>query len=144
MFKYIQDLERIPDLVRQVLEPERDLYLQRLANTYRYAKNFLFLGGGCDLPVALEGALKLKEISYIHAEGYPIGEVKHGMIALVDQFMPMLVIARNGPNFETRVGTIRELVSRLASVIVVTDAEGDALDNLTQLCDDVIQIPCVQ
>jgi fructoselysine-6-P-deglycase FrlB-like protein len=96
--------------------------LAQAARAYRYASNFLYLGRGFNFPVALEGALKLKEISYIHAEGYPAAEMKHGPIALIDQFMPVVIIApRSDPNYLKLLSNIEEVLARGGSVIAITE-----------------------
>ena len=101
--------------VRTVLETrEQVLHMSRV---FRYASNFLYLGRGFNFPVALEGALKLKEISYIHAEGYPAAEMKHGPIALIDQFMPVVIIApRSDPNYLKLSSNIQEVLARGGAV----------------------------
>jgi len=107
----MEGMARLPALMRTVLE-QKDTMLQ-MARTYRYASNFLYLGRGFNFPVALEGALKLKEISYIHAEGYPAAEMKHGPIALIDEFMPVVVIApRSDPNYQKLASNIEEVLAR--------------------------------
>ena len=105
---------------------------------HRYASNFLYLGRGPNFPVALEGALKLKEISYIHAEGYPAAEMKHGPIALIDQLMPVVFIAIKDNTYEKVVSNIEEVVARSGYVIAITDEGNGELD---ALCDHVIRVP---
>jgi len=130
----------VPDLLRHVLSTQRDVCIQ-MARTYRYASNFLYLGRGYNFPVALEGALKLKEISYIHAEGYPAAEMKHGPIALIDAFMPVVVIApRSDANYHKLVSNIEEVLARNGSVIAITDEGNDDLDK----CDFVVKLPPVE
>ncbi|MFQ5572101.1 MAG: glutamine--fructose-6-phosphate transaminase (isomerizing) [Rhodothermales bacterium] len=132
----LQALAVIPEQVRQVLA--LDGQLKQMAQVYRYASNFLYMGRGYNFPVALEGALKLKEISYIHAEGYPAAEMKHGPIALIDQFMPVVVLALKDGTYGKIVSNIEEVVARKGSVIAITD-EGNG--DLDQLCEYVIRIP---
>lgn len=140
MTKYVQELVKLPELIKGMLETH-DTEFRRIAKTFRYAKNFIFLGRGINFPVALEGALKLKEISYIHAQGYPAAEVKHGLIALVDQNMPVLFIAlKEDRNYESVLSCIREVVSRNASAVVITDHDDEELN---RLCEYVIVIPTV-
>merc|ERR1712070_378430 len=104
--------------------------VKRLAKEIRLANNFLFLGRGLNFPVALEGALKLKEISYIHAEGYPAAEMKHGPIALIDQFMPVVIIAPRGdPTYEKVLSNIEEVLARGGSVIAITEEGHHDLDS---------------
>jgi glucosamine--fructose-6-phosphate aminotransferase (isomerizing) len=111
--------------------------IEIMAQVYRYASNFLYLGRGYNFPVALEGALKLKEISYIHAEGYPAAEMKHGPIALIDRFMPVVFIAMKDSTYSKVVSNIEEVVARHGTVIAITDDDG-ALD---RLCEYVLRIP---
>merc|ERR1712195_66484 len=115
--KKLKALAALPDKVRKVLE-EKEKVLN-MSRVFRYASNFLYLGRGFNFPVALEGALKLKEISYIHAEGYPAAEMKHGPIALIDQFMPVVVIAPcNDPNAEKLQSNIEEVLARKCEYVV--------------------------
>merc|ERR1711967_114647 len=101
----------------------------QMARTYRYASNFLYLGRGYNFPVALEGALKLKEISYIHAEGYPAAEMKHGPIALIDEFMPVVFIAPKGdPTYDKVVSNIEEVLARKGSIIAITESDNTQLE----------------
>ena len=132
----LRALAAIPDQVRQVLA--LDDQIRRMAQVYRYARNFLYLGRGYNFPVALEGALKLKEISYIHAEGYPAAEMKHGPIALIDQFMPVVVLALKDNTYAKIVSNIEEVAARKGAVIAITDEGNGALDGL---CEYVIRIP---
>ncbi|MEL7363368.1 MAG: glutamine--fructose-6-phosphate transaminase (isomerizing), partial [Bacteroidota bacterium] len=133
---YLDALAGIPDLMREVLKLNDTI--EQIARDYRWAQNFLYLGRGCNFPVALEGALKLKEISYIHAEGYPAAEMKHGPIALIDQFMPVVFIATRDAIYEKVVSNIEEVVARGGEVIAITD-EGN--DDLNALCKYVIPVP---
>jgi len=133
----LEALSALPDLVRKVLE-HKELILQS-ARAYRYASNFLYLGRGFNFPVALEGALKLKEISYIHAEGYPAAEMKHGPIALIDQFMPVVIIApRNDPTYIKIKANIEEVKARSGSTIAITERYNSELEDL---CEYVIGVP---
>ena len=100
-------------------------HIEQLANKYHKAQDFLFLGRGVHYPIALEGALKLKEISYIHAEGYPAGEMKHGPIALIDERMPVVAIAPDDHVFEKMIGNVQEAKARGGAVIAITSA-GDS------------------
>ncbi len=134
--KYITELESIPEKINQVLE--NDLYIQQIAHHYKDASNFLYLGRGFNFPVALEGALKLKEISYIHAEGYPAAEMKHGPIALIDENMPVVVIATKKGQYEKVISNIQEIKSRKGKIIAIV-TEGD--EQVKKLADHVIEIP---
>ena len=112
--------------------------IEQIAKNYKDAANFLYLGRGYNFPVALEGALKLKEISYIHAEGYPAAEMKHGPIALIDKNMPVVVIATNKGHYEKVVSNIQEIKSRDGKIIAVV-TKGDK--SVKALADHVIEIP---
>ncbi len=135
--QHIQALADVPGQVRNVLEETNDR-LEEMAKVYRYASNFLYLGRGYNFPVALEGALKLKEISYIHAEGYPAAEMKHGPIALIDRFMPVVFIAMKDSTYDKVLSNIEEVAARDGSVIAITDEGNGELD---ELCEFVIEIP---
>ena len=126
----------IPGKIQEIfkLEPE----IERIARKYARASDFLYLGRGINYPVALEGALKLKEISYIHAEGYSAGEMKHGPIALIDEHMPVVVIIPNDDLFEKSLSNLREVESRNGKIIAVTDR---ATDELRKVAQDVLEIP---
>jgi glucosamine--fructose-6-phosphate aminotransferase (isomerizing) len=131
-----EELEALPKLVETVLKSEKEIH--QIAKNYKDATNFLYLGRGYNFPVALEGALKLKEISYIHAEGYPAAEMKHGPIALIDKNMPVVVIATNKGHYEKVVSNIQEIKSRDGKIIAVV-TKGDK--SVKALADHVIEIP---
>lgn len=133
---HLIELELIPDKVREVLESNE--YIKEIAASYKDSKNFLYLGRGYNFPVALEGALKLKEISYIHAEGYPAAEMKHGPIALIDEFMPVVVIATNKGHYDKIVSNIQEIKSRNGKIIAVV-TKGDV--DVRNIADHVIEVP---
>ena len=130
------ELEAIPQSIDSVLTSEKDI--EKIAKSYKDATNFLYLGRGYNFPVALEGALKLKEISYIHAEGYPAAEMKHGPIALIDKNMPVVVIATSKGHYEKVVSNIQEIKSRDGKIIAVV-TKGDK--SVKALADHVIEIP---
>lgn len=133
------ELLSIPDKIERILSDETIECIRDMAATYRYAPNFLYLGRGFNFPVALEGALKLKEISYIHAEGYPAAEMKHGPIALIDQMMPVVLIApKNDKTYEKVVSAIEEVTARKGNVICITDEGNDDLD---KHCEFTVKIP---
>ncbi len=134
--EYLSELVELPNKVQQVLDQNDEI--KELAQMHRYASNFLYLGRGPNFPVALEGALKLKEISYIHAEGYPAAEMKHGPIALIDRLMPVVFIAIRDRTYEKVVSNIEEVVARSGYVIAITDEGNGELD---ALCDHVIRVP---
>ncbi len=133
---YLSELENIPNKIEKTLES--DLYIQQIAHHYKDAANALYLGRGFNFPVALEGALKLKEISYIHAEGYPAAEMKHGPIALIDENMPVVVIATKKGQYEKIISNIQEIKSRKGKIIAIV-TEGD--QQVKALADHVIEIP---
>jgi glucosamine--fructose-6-phosphate aminotransferase (isomerizing) len=132
----LNELAEIPEKVRQLLENTEDI--KRIALKYSKARDFLYLGRGYNFPVALEGALKLKEISYIHAEGYPAAEMKHGPIALVDDQLPVVFIATRDAYHEKIISNIQEIKARKGKVIAVV-SEGDTV--IPQMADDVIFVP---
>ena len=132
----LAELEAIPEKVKRVLEA--DPAIEQIAAIYKDAANALYLGRGSSFPVALEGALKLKEISYIHAEGYPAAEMKHGPIALIDENMPIIVIATQGTSYEKVVSNIQEVKARKGKVIAIV-TEGD--EQVRKMADHVIEIP---
>ena len=135
-FRYLQELEIIPEKVAEALKTN-DI-AKEIASIYKDAPNCLYLGRGYNFPVALEGALKLKEISYIHAEGYPAAEMKHGPIALIDESMPVIVIAPNKGHYDKVVSNIQEIKSRSGKIIAVV-TKGDT--QVKALADHVIEIP---
>ena len=132
----LNELESIPKKIQKVLASNDKI--EFIADLFKDAKNFLYLGRGFNFPVALEGALKLKEISYIHAEGYPAAEMKHGPIALIDENMPVVVIATRDSSYDKIISNIQEVKARKGVVIAVV-TEGDAL--IPQMADFVIEVP---
>lgn len=132
----IAELEGIPEKVQRVLE--NNAHIEKIAAEYKDVTNALYLGRGSLFPVALEGALKLKEISYIHAEGYPAAEMKHGPIALIDENMPIFVIATQGNSYEKVVSNIQEVKARKGKIIAIV-TEGD--EHLKEIADYRIEIP---
>jgi glucosamine--fructose-6-phosphate aminotransferase (isomerizing) len=134
--RHLVELEMIPEKVEQALLS--DAYVKTISEIYKDAKNFLYLGRGYNFPVALEGALKLKEISYIHAEGYPAAEMKHGPIALIDENMPIVVIATKKGHYEKIVSNIEEIKARKGKIIGIV-TKGDT--SVRKLADHVIEVP---
>ena len=134
--KHLVELEIVPKKIEKALESNE--IIKKIANIYKGAPNFLYLGRGFNFPVALEGALKLKEISYIHAEGYPAAEMKHGPIALIDENMPIVVIATKYGYYEKIVSNIQEIKSRNGKIIAIV-SEGDK--QVKDIADHVIEIP---
>lgn len=130
------ELENIPDKVEKALEANP--LVEIIADVYKDSENCLYLGRGYNFPVALEGALKLKEISYIHAEGYPAAEMKHGPIALIDEQMPVIVIATKKGHYEKVVSNIQEIKSRKGKIIAIV-TEGDT--QVRELADHIIEVP---
>ena len=133
---YIQKMQLIPNQIQTLLNIDHKV--KEIAAIYKDAKNCLYLGRGFNFPVALEGALKLKEISYIHAEGYPAAEMKHGPIALIDENMPIFVIATNKGHYDKVVSNIQEIKSRAGKIIAIV-TEGDV--TVKEIADHVIEIP---
>lgn len=133
---YLQTMQQIPTQVENLLKI--DSQVKEIAAVYKDAKNCLYLGRGFNFPVALEGALKLKEISYIHAEGYPAAEMKHGPIALIDENMPVFVIATSRGHYEKVVSNIQEIKSRSGKIVAIV-TEGD--ETVKEIADHVIEIP---
>ena len=136
--RVVKGLSEIPVKIREVLQTNEKV--ADLARTFTYAHNFLYLGRGFSYPVALEGALKLKEISYIHAEGYPAAEMKHGPIALIDSDMPVVVIATHNAMYEKVLSNIQEIKARQGRVIALV-SKGD--DTIARIADEVIELPDV-
>jgi glucosamine--fructose-6-phosphate aminotransferase (isomerizing) len=134
--RILNELEAIPEKVRETLAV--DPQIKELARIFTYTRNFLYLGRGYNFPVALEGALKLKEISYIHAEGYPAAEMKHGPIALIDREMPVVVIATNKGTYDKVLSNIQEVKARKGKIIAIV-TKGDK--DVKKLADYVVEVP---
>lgn len=133
------ELESIPEKVEKALKLNDQIV--EIAKKYKDSRNFLYLGRGYNFPVALEGALKLKEISYIHAEGYPAAEMKHGPIALIDEEMPVVVIATNSAHYEKVVSNIQEVKARKGKIIALV-TEGNT--TIREMADHVIEVPATE
>ena len=133
----MHELSTIPHKIESMLK-KQEKHIEELAHKYHRSQDFLFLGRGVHYPIALEGALKLKEISYIHAEGYPAGEMKHGPIALIDENMPIVAIATHTPVYDKVASNLQEAKARDGKLIVICD-EGD--DEMKKLADDHIEVP---
>ena len=136
VLQHLEDLNHLPRLLEQVLKC--DQAIQTVAQRFYMRRNFLYLGRGINYPIALEGALKLKEISYIHAEGYPAGEMKHGPIALIDEHMPVVALLPGGQVFEKMVGNLQEAKARGGAVIVLTDDSAPTLETLIDPSRDAL------
>ncbi|MDM1515864.1 glutamine--fructose-6-phosphate transaminase (isomerizing) [Myroides odoratimimus] len=134
--KYLHELELVPERVEEALTQNEEIL--KISQVYKDSTNCLYLGRGYNYPVALEGALKLKEISYIHAEGYPAAEMKHGPIALIDEHMPVIVIAPNQDHYDKVVSNIQEIKARNGKIIAVV-TKGDK--QVRELADHVIEVP---
>ncbi len=132
----VQELKTLPDKIQRILDGNH--YIEQIAGEYADSQNFLYLGRGYNFPVALEGALKLKEISYIHAEGYPAAEMKHGPIALIDENMPVVFIATKDSTYEKIISNIEEVRARKGKVIAIA-TEGD--EYIQTKVDHTIYIP---
>jgi glucosamine--fructose-6-phosphate aminotransferase (isomerizing) len=132
----VKELGQIPDKMKSLLNQNENI--AQFAKTFTYAQNFIYLGRGYNFPVALEGALKLKEISYIHAEGYPAAEMKHGPIALISNEMPVVVIAPSSGMYEKVVSNIQEIKARKGKIIAIVTEGDKVVKNLSDYC---IEIP---
>lgn len=133
---YTEELSKIPSMITKVLEQNDKI--ENIAKTFTYAHNFMYLGRGWNYPVALEGALKLKEISYIHAEGYPAAEMKHGPIALIDAEMPVLFVATHHQQYQKIISNMEEVKARGGRIIAVV-TEGD--EQVREIADQIIEVP---
>jgi glutamine---fructose-6-phosphate transaminase (isomerizing) len=136
--KLINNLLELPQIIRTELSKGQERKIQEIAKEYYTCKNALYLGRGINYPIALEGALKLKEISYIHAEGYPAAEMKHGPIALIDKDLPVVVIANNDLNYDKVLSNIHEAKTRGARIIAIA-TQGDT--EIEKICNHVIFVP---
>jgi glucosamine--fructose-6-phosphate aminotransferase (isomerizing) len=136
MRQYIEDLLHMPQIIEHAIKASAPI--EKVAERFHNRTDFLFLGRGINYPIALEGALKLKEISYIHAEGYPAGEMKHGPIALIDERMPVVAIAPDDHVFEKMIGNVQEAKARGASVIAITSAGDDRMAGVLDSANHVI------
>lgn len=134
----VYQLSRVPDAIEEILSTASQI--EQLAPTFTYARNFLYLGRGYNYPVALEGALKLKEISYIHAEGYPAAEMKHGPIALIDEEMPVVFIASHNQLYEKVLSNIQEVKARKGRILAIV-SKGDT--DIRAVADNVIELPMI-
>ena len=122
----INNLKKLPNLLKKSLESEDKI--QIFAKDFIDAKGSMFLGRGSSFPIALEGALKLKELSYLHAEGYPAGEMKHGPLALIEDGLPVIVIAPKDKYFEKTISNMQEVIARGGKVLLITDKQNDVIN----------------
>ncbi|MBT5953405.1 glutamine--fructose-6-phosphate transaminase (isomerizing) [bacterium] len=134
----VAELKKVPEYIETILT--KDAEIEKIAEKYHKSREFIFVGRGINFPSALEGALKLKEISYIHATGYPAGELKHGPIALIDEKLPVVCIATHSATYEKMVSNIQEIKARKGKIIVIA-TEGD--EAIKEVADDVIYVPKV-
>jgi glucosamine--fructose-6-phosphate aminotransferase (isomerizing) len=123
----IKDLKNLPTLIEKTLLIDNDI--QSIASTFNEAKGSMFLGRGFSYPIALEGALKLKELSYVHAEGYPAGEMKHGPLALIEEGMPVVVLAPRDSYYKKTISNMQEVVARGAKVLLITNKSTDEVSS---------------
>jgi len=131
--RYIDELHKIPSKIEYILE-HADESIRKMSSLFTYAPNFLYLGRSYNFPVALEGALKLKEISYIHAEGYPAAEMKHGPIALIDEMMPVVVIAATDHTNDKMISNIEEVKARKGRIISIMNDDNPEVKDLSEFC----------
>ena len=123
--KKIIDLQNLPSLIEKALLIDNDI--QAISSTFNEAKGSMFLGRGFSYPIALEGALKLKELSYVHAEGYPAGEMKHGPLALIEDGMPVVVLAPRDSYYKKTISNMQEVIARGAKVLLITNKSKDEI-----------------
>ena len=123
--KKIKDLQNLPSLIEKSLLIDNDI--QAISSTFNEAKGSMFLGRGFSYPIALEGALKLKELSYVHAEGYPAGEMKHGPLALIEDGMPVVVLAPRDSYYKKTISNMQEVIARGAKVLLITNKSKDEI-----------------
>ena len=136
MISYVNELKKVPEQIKHIIDMKNDC--KYIAEEFKNAKNFLYLGRGFNFPVALEGALKLKEISYIHAEGYPAAEMKHGPIALIDENMPVVFIAPKDRTYDKIISNIEEVRARKGKIIAIAN-EGD--EEINNYSDYILRVP---
>jgi glucosamine--fructose-6-phosphate aminotransferase (isomerizing) len=134
--RIVSELAKIPNLAREVLKKAQEI--ENLAKKYKDFKNFFFIGRKYNFPVALEGALKLKEVSYLHAEAYPGGELKHGPLALIDENIPTIAICPSDSVYDKMISNIQEIKARKGPVVAIATEGNEEIKNLV---DDVIYIP---
>ena len=125
-FKNIDNLKKLPDAIKKCIKNEN--YVQLMAKEFISANGSMFLGRGSSFPIALEGALKLKELSYLHAEGYPAGEMKHGPLALIEEGLPVIVIAPKDKYFEKTISNMQEVIARGGKILFITDYKKESLN----------------
>ena len=124
--RHIQDLENLPSAIKECLKVENNI--QVMAKEFLDAKGSMFLGRGFSFPIAMEGALKLKELSYLHAEGYPAGEMKHGPLALIEEGLPVIVLAPKDKYFEKTLSNMQEVIARGGKILFITDQRKELIN----------------
>ncbi len=132
-------LRNMPEIIEETLACDSEVH--SLSRIFTYAHNFLYLGRGYNYPTALEGALKLKEISYIHAEGYPAAEMKHGPIALIDHEMPSVIIAPNDSLYDKIISNVQQVKSRGGAVVAIVSKGNTAMNDIADFCIEIPRVP---
>jgi len=132
-------LQKMPEILEETLKCDPEV--QKLSRIFTYAHNFLYLGRGYNYPTALEGALKLKEISYIHAEGYPAAEMKHGPIALIDHEMPSVIIAPSDSLYDKIISNVQQVKSRGGAVVAIVSKGNTAMNDIADFCIEIPEVP---
>ncbi|WP_300171200.1 SIS domain-containing protein, partial [Duncaniella sp.] len=132
-------LDKIPETIEEALKVDPEV--KKLSRIFSYAHNFLYLGRGYNYPTALEGALKLKEISYIHAEGYPAAEMKHGPIALIDHDMPSVIIAPSDSLYDKIISNVQQVKSRGGAVVAIVSKGNKAMNDIADFCIEIPEVP---
>ncbi|MDE6430204.1 MAG: SIS domain-containing protein [Duncaniella sp.] len=129
----------MPEIIKEALNVDPEV--KKLSRVFSYAHNFLYLGRGYNYPTALEGALKLKEISYIHAEGYPAAEMKHGPIALIDHEMPSVIIAPSDSLYDKIISNVQQVKSRGGAVVAIVSRGNTAMTDIADFCIEIPEVP---
>ncbi len=135
----LSSLNDIPEIIEEALKVDKEI--KKLSRIFSYAHNFLYLGRGYNYPTALEGALKLKEISYIHAEGYPAAEMKHGPIALIDHDMPSVIIAPSDSLYDKIISNVQQVKSRGGTVVAIVSKGNEAMNDIADYCIEIPKVP---
>ncbi len=139
LHEVLSALDKIPETIEEALKVDTEV--KKLSRIFSYAHNFLYLGRGYNYPTALEGALKLKEISYIHAEGYPAAEMKHGPIALIDHDMPSVIIAPSDSLYDKIISNVQQVKSRGGAVVAIVSKGNKAMNDIADFCIEIPEVP---
>lgn len=139
LHQVLSSLNDIPEIIEEALKVDKEI--KKLSRIFSYAHNFLYLGRGYNYPTALEGALKLKEISYIHAEGYPAAEMKHGPIALIDHDMPSVIIAPSDSLYDKIISNVQQVKSRGGTVVAIVSKGNEAMNDIADYCIEIPKVP---